>query len=256
MKIASFNVNSLRARLDIVHDWLKTQSPDVLAVQETKVQDKDFPLKAFADLGYHIAFRGQKSYNGVAIFSKTEPKNVSFGLDDDPRDEPRLVRAQINDITIVNTYIPQGHLPDTDKFRYKLAWFERLQTYFDTHFTPKDPVIWLGDLNVAPEAIDVHDPKRLLGHVCYCPEVSQAFDAINNWGFVDTFRLHNQDEGQYTFWDYRAKNTLERNRGWRIDHIMATQPCADRCTACEVDKTPRALERPSDHTPIMATFDL
>ncbi len=256
MKIASFNVNSLRARLGIVHDWLKNQSPDVLAVQETKVQDKDFPLEAFSDLNYHITFKGQKSYNGVAIFSKTEPKKVSFGLNDEPKDEPRLVKAQINNITIINTYIPQGHLPDTDKFKYKLAWFKRLQAYFETHLTPEDPVLWLGDLNVAPKAIDVHDPKRLLGHVCYCPEVSKAFDAIRNWGFVDTFRLHNQDEGQYTFWDYRAKNTLENNRGWRIDHIMATQPLADKCTACEVDKTPRALERPSDHTPIMATFDL
>lgn len=256
MKIASFNVNSLRARLEIVHDWLKTQNPDVLAVQETKVQDKDFPLDAFADLDYHIVFKGQKSYNGVAIFSKTEPENVSFGLDDKPKDEPRLIQAQINGITIVNTYIPQGHLPDTDKFRYKLDWFKRLQTYFETHFTPKDPVVWLGDLNVAPEAIDVHDPKRLLGHVCFCPEVTQAFYAIRDWGFTDTFRMLCQDEGQYTFWDYRAGNSVERNRGWRIDHIMVTQPLVDKCTACDVDKTPRLKERPSDHTPIMATLEL
>ena len=256
MKIASFNVNSLRARLDIVHDWLESQSPDVLAVQETKVQDKDFPLSAFSDLNYHVVFNGQKSYNGVALFSKTEPKDVRFGLDDEPRDEPRLAQAQINGITIVNTYIPQGHLPDTDKFRYKLDWFARLKTYFETNFKPGDPIVWLGDLNVAPEAIDVHDPKRLLGHVCFCPEVTQAFYAIRDWGFTDTFRMLCKEEGHYTFWDYRAKNTLERNRGWRIDHIMVTQPLVEKCTACTIDKAPRAKERPSDHTPIMVTLDL
>lgn len=256
MKIASFNVNSLRARLDIVHDWLKTASPNVLCVQETKVQDQDFPVDAFSDLDYHISFTGQKSYNGVAIFSKNEPTEVSFGLDDEPKDEPRLIRAHIQGISIVNTYIPQGHLPDSDKFKYKLDWFERLYTYFNTHFHPSDKVIWLGDLNVAPEAIDVHDPKRLMGHVCFCPEVTQAFYKIRNWGFVDTFRKHNPEEGQYTFWDYRAGNAVERNRGWRIDHIMATESLADKCTACDVDKEPRLKDKPSDHTPIMATFDI
>jgi exodeoxyribonuclease-3 len=256
MNIASFNVNSLRARLDIVHDWLKSRTPDILAVQETKVQDQDFPVEAFADLDYHITYKGQKSYNGVALFSKIAPENVCFGLEDEPKDESRLIRANINGVTIVNTYVPQGHLPDTDKFRYKLEWFARLKAYFETHFSPRDPVVWLGDLNVAPEAIDVHDPKRLLGHVCFCPEVTQAFYAIRDWGFVDTFRMLCQEEGQYTFWDYRAGNSVAHNRGWRIDHIMATQPLADKCSACVVDMEPRLKDKPSDHTPITATFDL
>jgi exodeoxyribonuclease-3 len=190
----------------------------------------------------------------VAIFSKTPPENVAFGLDDEPRDEPRLMRADIQGITIVNTYIPQGYMPDSDKFKYKLDWYKRLKVYFATHFKPTDPVVWLGDLNVAPEPIDVHDPKRLLGHVCFCPEVTEAFYRIRDWGFVDTFRQHCRDEGHYTYWDYRARGTVERNRGWRIDHIMATQPLADKCTACVIDKEPRLKERPSDHTPIMATF--
>jgi exodeoxyribonuclease-3 len=254
MQIASFNVNSLRARLPIVMAWLKKIQPDVLAAQETKVQDSEFPLDAFAELDYHIVFKGQKSYNGVAIFSKTPPENVAFGLDDEPRDEPRLMRADIQGITIVNTYIPQGYMPDSDKFKYKLDWYKRLKVYFATLFKPTDPVVWLGDLNVAPEPIDVHDPKRLLGHVCFCPEVTEAFYRIRDWGFVDTFRQHCRDEGHYTYWDYRARGTVERNRGWRIDHIMATQPLADKCTACVIDKEPRLKERPSDHTPIMATF--
>lgn len=254
MKIASFNVNSLRARAAIVAAWLEKTQPDVLAVQETKVRDSEFPLDAFDHLGYHIVFKGQKSYNGVAVFSKTEPHNVSFGLDNEPKDEPRLLRAEIRGITLVNTYVPQGYMPDSDKFKYKLTWFDRLRTYFATHFKPTDPVVWLGDLNVAPEPIDVHDPKRLLGHVCFCPEVTEALYRIRDWGFVDTFRMHCQDEGQYTYWDYRARGTVQRNRGWRIDHIMATHPLADKCTACVIDKEPRLKERPSDHTPIMATF--
>ena len=255
MKIASFNVNSLRARLGIVQPWLETHRPDVLAVQETKVQDEDFPLAPFKELDYHIAFKGQKSYNGVAVFSRTPFASIASGLDDEPHDHSRLLHVQVKGLHIVNTYVPQGFEPDSDKFQYKLAWFERLRQYFAHHFSPDDPVIWLGDLNVAPTDIDVHDPKRLLGHVCFCPEVSAAFNRIKDWGFEDLLRKHHSEPDLYTFWDYRGRGAVKNNRGWRIDHILATAPVANTSIDCTIDKEPRLQERPSDHTPIIVDLN-
>ncbi|MCK5173639.1 MAG: exodeoxyribonuclease III [Planctomycetes bacterium] len=255
MKIATFNANSLRARIEIVTGWLAENQPDVLCIQETKVQDHDFPLEAFEGSGYNVVFRGQKKYNGVAIFSNSRISDVSFGLDDEPKDEPRLAKAVIKGVTIVNTYIPQGFEPDSEKFRYKLDWFERLGRYFQSHFKPTEKLVWLGDLNVAPEAIDVHSPEDLFGHVCFCQEVRDALKKVLAFGFVDVFRAHCTEPEQYTFWDYRA-NSLRRNRGWRLDHIMATKPLAQRSTACWIDKTPRSAQRPSDHTFLTAQFDL
>jgi len=255
MKVASFNVNSLRARLPIVLGWLGECQPDVLCVQETKVQDTDFPVDAFKESGYVYAFKGQKSYNGVAIFSRSEMENIKFGFDDEPRDQARLIKAEINGIVIVNTYIPQGYLPESEKFEYKLNWFERLLKYFDKNFRPTDPVLWVGDFNIAPEPIDVYDPAGLLGHVCFHPEAHKALDKVMRWGFVDVFRMHCSEAGRYTFWDYRLRNSVERNLGWRLDHIMATQPLAQTSTACYIDKNVRLAERPSDHTPIIAEFE-
>lgn len=255
MKIASFNVNSIRVRLPIVVGWLQRNQPDVLAVQETKAQDNDFPHEAFNEIGYKCAFRGQKSYNGVALISRHELEHVKFGLPDEPRDEPRIVAATVQGISLVNTYVPQGYLAATDRFQYKLDWFGRLLSYFRTRFKPSDPVLWVGDLNVAPLPIDVYDPVALEGHVCYHPAVREALAKVVEWGFTDLFRKHHTEPEQYTFWDYRIGNFFEKNRGWRIDHILATTPLADRCTACTIDKEPRAAERPSDHTPIVAEFD-
>ncbi|MHC4528944.1 MAG: exodeoxyribonuclease III, partial [Planctomycetota bacterium] len=255
MKVASFNVNSLRARLPVVLAWLTEQRPDILCVQETKVQDVDFPGADFGKAGYKYAFKGQKSYNGVAIFSKSEIENVRFGLDDEPKDEPRLIKAEVNGIAIVNTYVPQGHMPDSDKFQYKLDWFGRLLKFFKKHFKPTDPVLWVGDLNIAPEPMDVYDPDALLGHVCYHPQVHEALAKVMEWGFVDVFRKHCGQAGQYTFWDYRLPSSVNRNLGWRLDHIMATRPLADKCIACYIDKQPRLAPRPSDHTPIVAQFE-
>jgi exodeoxyribonuclease-3 len=254
MKIASFNVNSIRARLPIIIPWLEKNQPDVLAVQETKVQDEDFPCKDFDNVGYNYAFKGQKSYNGVAIFSKSPITNLQFGFDNEPHDQPRLLRAQIGKISIVNTYVPQGYSPESEKFDYKLKWFDRLVKYFEKNFTPKDLVVWLGDLNIAPDPIDVYDPIGLLGHVCFHPDVHKALQNVMEWGFVDVFRMHNAEPGQYTFWDYRMRASFKRNRGWRLDHIMASQPLAQKCSACWIDKNPRQADRPSDHTPILAEF--
>ena len=254
MKVVSFNVNSLRARLPIVLAWLAEYQPNILCVQETKVQDNDFPIEAFKETDYKCVFKGQKSYNGVAIFSRSESKNVEFGFEDEPKDEARLIKAEINGVIIVNTYIPQGYLPESQKFEYKLNWFSRLLAFFEKKFEPTDPVLWVGDLNVAPQPIDVYDPVNLLGHVCYHPQVHEALENIVQWGFVDVFRMHCREPGQYTFWDYRL-NSFKRNFGWRLDHIMATKPLAEKCTACYIDKQPRLAERPSDHTPIIAEFD-
>jgi len=255
MKIASFNVNSIRARLPIVVGWLETNRPDVLAVQETKVQDPDFPIQAFDEIGYQAVFRGQKSYNGVALFSLDPVRDVEFGLSSEPNDEPRLVKAVVNGLTIVNTYIPQGFEIDSDKYQYKLKWFKRLRAYFQEHFSPTDPLVWVGDLNVAPTPIDVHDPDAKVNHVCFHADVRQALEQVMAWGFTDLFRLHCPDPEQYTFWDYRGPKTFERNRGWRIDHIMGTEAAAQRCQRCYIDREPRGAERPSDHTPIIAEFD-
>jgi exodeoxyribonuclease-3 len=255
MKIASFNVNSLRARLPVVTRWLIENQSDVLCVQETKVQDTDFPTVEFDKIGYNYVFKGQKSYNGVAVFSKSKITNVQLGFGDEPKDQARLIKAEINGIKIANTYVPQGYMPESEKFEYKLKWFARLRKFFESNFKPADPVIWVGDLNIAPQSIDVYDPEVLLGHVCFHPQVHKALNEVMQWGFVDLFRLHNSEPGHYTFWDYRLPSSFKRNLGWRIDHIMSTKPLAQKCTACYIDRKPRTSEKPSDHTPIVAEFD-
>jgi len=254
MKIASFNVNSIRVRLPIVITWLQKHRPDVLAVQETKAQDGDFPLEAFKQIGYSCAFRGQKTYNGVALIARHKIERVEFGLPDEPRDEARIATATIQGITLVNTYVPQGYLTTSDRFQYKLDWFRRLLSLFRTRFKPGDPVLWMGDLNVAPLPIDVYDPAAMEDHVCYHAAVRKALAEVMEWGFTDLFRKHCTEPGQYTFWDYRIGGYFKKNRGWRIDHILATVPLTDRCTECYIDKEPRAADHPSDHTPIVAVI--
>ena len=253
MIIATFNVNSLRTRLGIILDWFGANQPDVLCVQETKVQDHDFPVEAFAQSGYEFVFRGQKKYNGVAIFSKSPISDVSFGLADEPKDEARLIKAVINGITIVNTYIPQGYDRESEKFQYKLRWFARLAEYFKRHFKPNDSIVWAGDFNIAREPKDVYDPEGLWGHVCYCSEVQNALNKIMEWGFVDVFRRHCNQAAQYTFWDHRG-GAFRQNMGWRLDYIMATKTLAAKCTNCWIDKKPRSADKPSDHTPLIAQF--
>ncbi|MBI5055014.1 MAG: exodeoxyribonuclease III [Nitrospirae bacterium] len=256
MKVASFNVNSIRARLNIVIDWLKKESPDVLCLQETKATDADFPLTAFKETGYHAVFRGEKSYNGVAVISKETPENIRAGFDKNGSDGTRLITVTINNIPVVNTYVPQGFHPLSMKFKEKLEWFQRLHEYFNRNFKPDKPLVWVGDFNVAPEAIDVHDPKRLLGEIGFHPDEHAALKKIMQWGFVDVFRMHQPDAGQYTFYDYRAKNAIKRKTGWRVDHIWATRPLAEKSVRAWIDMAPRLLEKPSDHTPIAAEFKI
>lgn len=258
LKVVTYNANSIRARMTLILDWLGRESPDVLCVQETKVQDKDFPAEPIREAGYHVVFKGQKAHAGVAIISREEPQEVAFGLDDgeDP-DEPRLIRVVIGGVSVVNTYVPQGRDPESEHFQYKLRWFERLRAFFGRHYAPDQPLVWMGDFNVAMEPIDVYDSKRLEGHVCYRPEVREALRQVGEWGFVDVFRRHHPGEsGHYTYYDYRARNPVERGVGWRVDHIWATGSLAEKSTDAWIDTDARLAERPSDHTFLVAEFDL
>ena len=255
MKIASFNVNGVRARMPIILRWLEQHQPDALCLQETKVQDPDFPHKPLADIGYRAAFKGQKSYNGVAILSRVEPEKLSTGFADRSEDT-RLICADIGGVTIVNTYIPQGRDVNTEHFVYKLEWYDRLLHYFDARFDPDDDIVWVGDLNVAPTPLDVYDPEKLAGSVCFHPDEHNALQRMVDWGLEDVFRRHHPDEQVFTFWDYRIPNGVKRNLGWRIDHILTTRSLANASTDSWVDQEPRLLTRPSDHTPIVAEFSI
>lgn len=257
MRIASFNANSIRSRLEIILDWIDRNECDVLCVQETKVEDKDFPSDAISRAGLHCVFTGQKAYNGVAIISRMPPQDVVIGLGLlEPDAEARIIRASFDGVTVVNTYIPQGTDVISPRFQYKLNWIRGMRDYFSRDFTPSDPIVWVGDFNVAREEIDVYDPEGLRGVVCFSPQEHEALDYVTDWGFVDVFRKHHPGEaGLYTFWDYRIPNGFKRRLGWRIDHIQATRPLADGSTGCWIDKEPRGMERPSDHTFIVADWD-
>ena len=257
-KIATYNVNSIRSRLHIILPWLKENRPDVFCMQEIKVEDGKFPVGEFEDAGYGVIFKGEKRYNGVAIASLEKPEMVNSGLDDgDPPDKDRLIRCVFSGIHIINTYVPQGRERESPHFAYKLEWFRRLRNFLDKLYSPDESLIWCGDLNVAPETIDVHDPKRLLGHVCFTPEVWEAFHHVKSWGLVDIFRKHHPGmPGNYTFYDYRVPKSVERGLGWRVDHILATPSFAAKSIRCTIDMNTRIAERPSDHTVLVAEFKL
>lgn len=255
MKIATFNVNSIRARITAVNSWLAANKPDVLCLQETKVVDQDFPIAAIAATGYHAVFRGEKSYNGVAILSKARLTDLRFGLDDgQPPDETRLIAARFGAIQIVNTYIPQGRAIEHTMYQYKIQWFKRLRQWFDRHFTPRTLLVWVGDLNVAPEAKDIHNADKQINHVCYHQDVRSAFEHTKAWGFEDIFRKHHPEGGQYTFFDYRTTNAVKHNMGWRVDHILATHKLAAKSRDSYIDLTPRLQPQSSDHTVLVAEF--
>jgi len=252
MRIATFNCNSIRSRLDAVLRWLADNSPDILCLQETKVQDAEFPADAFRLAGWQIAFRGEKSYNGVAIVSRRKADEVSFGLDSEPADAPRLVHARFGKLHVVNTYVPQGREIEHAMYAYKLAWFARLKTYFQKRFTTATPLLWCGDLNVARHPIDVSNPETKTNHVCYHQAVRDAFEDILAFGFTDLFRRHNPDLVDYSFYDYRAPFNPDQKRGWRIDYVLATPPLASKSAAAAIDLAPRTRPKPSDHCPLYA----
>lgn len=256
MKIATYNVNSIRRRLPLVLGWLAQHSPDVMCLQETKVQDSEFPVADFEAAGYHASFRGMKAYNGVATLSRLVPEQVIHGLHRNPDNEDvRILQTVIDGIPIINTYVPQGYLITSEKYAFKLAWFGRLRDYFNEHLDPRKPALWVGDLNVAPEEIDVYHPERRVNDVDFHIDARNEYKQTLAWGFVDVFRKLHPDRIQYTYWDY-FRNAFQNNWGWRIDHILATASLASRCRVAEVDLEPRRGAGASDHTVVWAEFEL
>lgn len=255
LKVATYNVNSIRSRMHIVIPWLQENEADILCMQETKVDDTKFPVKEFEDIGYKVVFHGTGRYNGVAIASKEELKEVKFGLFG--KDPDRLVRGVYGDIHVINTYVPQGYKIDSPRYQYKLEWLKSMRKLFEEEYDPGWMILWCGDMNVAPEEIDVHNPKRLKNHVDFHIEARKAFKEVVSWGFIDVFRKHHPNEPhQYTFYDYRVKNAIERKLGWRVDHILATKPLAEKSVNSYIDMMPRLAEKPSDHTVLVAEFEL
>lgn len=257
MKIATWNVNSIRTRLNHVIDWLTANPVDVLCLQETKVVDDKFPLAAFTDIGYHAYTDGQPSYNGVALLSKTPLSDVSRGfsaiLGDDGTPfaaQKRVITGILNDVRIVNLYVPNGSSVGSDKYAYKLQWLSTLHDYLSALLQEPNHLLVCGDFNIALEDIDIHDPKGREKEVMATDAERAALRAILDLGFADSFRKFTPDGGHFSWWDYRAAS-FRRNAGWRIDHIYLTPGAYDRAIACTIDKAPRKLEQPSDHTPVI-----
>jgi exodeoxyribonuclease-3 len=255
MKIATFNANSIRSRLPIILQWLEDYQPDVLGIQETKCQDEDFPASAIEATGYHVVFKGEKSYNGVALICKTEPTDVKFGFDDGgPVDETRLIRAVVDGVAVVNTYVPQGRAIDHIMYKYKLGWYKRLKKLFETEYSAGQKLAWIGDINIAVEPIDVNRPETRKNDPCYHIDAHNAFLDVCSFGFTDLFRRHHPREEIYSFFDYRAKDAIAKNLGWRIDYVLTTEPLTAKCISCDIDLEPRKREKPSDHTFMVAQF--
>ena len=251
MRIATWNVNSLKVRLQHVTDWLASHQPDVLCLQETKTEDAKFPLEAIRQTGYQVVFNGQKTYNGVALLSRVAPVNVTADIPgfDDP--QKRVLAATYGDTRVVCVYIPNGESVDSDKYQYKLRWLAALTEWLRAEMQKYPRLALLGDYNIAPEDRDVYDPKEWAGKVLFSDLEHTAFKGLLALGLTDSFRMFDQPERSFTWWDYRM-NAFRRKLGVRIDHILLSAPLAQNCSACAVDIEPRKLERPSDHTPVFA----
>jgi exodeoxyribonuclease-3 len=251
--IATWNVNSLRVRGEQLREWLKAHSPDVIALQETKIQDGDFPLEEFRAAGYHSEFSGQKTYNGVALLSRHPMTDVIRDIpdfDDPPR---RVLAATIGDFRVVNLYVPNGQAPGSEKFAYKLKWLEALTRWLQREAAAHPGLVVVGDFNVAPEDRDVHDPAAWVGCVHVSPEERAALARITALGLVDAFRHFEQPDKSFSWWDYR-QGAFRRNNGLRIDLILVHRQLLPRLSGCRIDVEPRRVERASDHTPVLATF--
>lgn len=254
MKIATWNVNSLRVRLPQVLDWLESAQPDLLAVQETKLTDAAFPVEELRAAGYHAVYSGQKTYNGVAVLSKAPVEGVLTDPPDLDDPQRRVLAVSAGPLRVINLYVPNGSEVGSDKYAYKLAWLAKIRGFIAGEMETHPQTVVLGDFNIAPEDRDVHDPESWREKIlCSTPE-RDAFRALTGLGLSDLFRRFEQPEGSFSWWDYRAA-AFRRNLGLRIDHILASPRLAERCTGCTIDKAPRKLERPSDHAPVVAEFD-
>jgi exodeoxyribonuclease-3 len=252
-RLATWNVNSLKIRLPHLLDWLASAKPDAMCLQETKTEDRNFPLAEIEAAGYRVVYSGQKTYNGVAILARSPLSAMAHGIPGFADDLKRVIAATVGDVRILCLYAPNGQEPGSEKYAYKLRWYSALTDWLRSEVGKKLAV--LGDLNIAPEARDVHDPKRWEGKIHFSEPEREAFRALIGLGFKDAFRLFEQPEKQFTWWDYRLA-AFQRGWGLRIDHILLSPELARRCTACSIDTAPRKLERPSDHTPVVAELDL
>ena len=255
MKIATWNVNSLRVRLPHVLDWIKTEQPDILALQETKTEDKSFPVTDIEAAGYKVIYSGQKTYNGVAILSRIAGSDIVTDIPDLDDYQRRVLCATIGGVRVLNVYIPNGEAVGSEKYSYKLGWLEKLTAYVEAQCAVYPQLVLLGDFNIAPEPEDVHDPALWENHVLFSEPERAMFRQLVSLGLCDTFRLFEQEPNQFSWWDYRMA-AFRRNIGLRIDHILASPALRKACVSCHIDKTPRTWERPSDHTPVVTVFDL
>ena len=255
MRISTWNVNSLRVRMEHLGRWLADNAVDALAIQELKLTDEDFPREAIGGLGLQVACFGQKTYNGVAILSRAEAKDVVTGIPGDSDPQRRVIAATIGRVRLVNVYVPNGQAVGSEKYAYKLAWLGRLREYLATLLERHEHLVVAGDFNIAPEDRDVHDPAAWEGSVHVSAPEREALAKITSLGLEDVFRRFDQPGRSWSWWDYRM-NAFRRDHGLRIDLVLATAALAARCTACTIDRAPRAWERPSDHAPVTATFDI
>lgn len=255
MKIATWNVNSLKVRLPQVIDWLQANQPDMLCLQETKLINENFPADEIAAVGYQSVFAGQKTYNGVAILSKQQGNEVITGIPGFADEQKRVIAATYGDVRVISVYVPNGDSVESEKYGYKLKWLPALTGWLQQELQDYKKLAILGDFNIAPEDRDVYDPQLWQGKVlCSQPERT-AFNELLKLGLEDSFRLFEQAEKSYTWWDYRMM-AFRLNRGLRIDHILLSHELADACVTCAIDKAVRKLERPSDHAPVMAELSL
>ena len=255
MKITSWNVNGIRARLTHVVDFLRNEEPDVLCLQETKVVDESFPIEALEDEGYDVSFYGQKSYNGVAILAQHEIEQPFCGMPDDPEDaEKRVIGATVKGVRVLDLYVPNGQDVGTDKYEFKLDWMRRLRAFLDASFSAGEPLAVVGDFNVTLDDRDVHDPDWWRDRILCSDRERQAMRSVMAFGLDDTLRLHHTEGGIYTWWHYRAGAAFA-DEGMRIDYVLTTPPLTARCRAVTVHKDLRLAKSPSDHAPVTAEFD-
>lgn len=251
--IASWNVNSLKVRLPQVIDWLKSSEADILGLQELKMPTEVVPVEAFEALGYHCVASGQKTYNGVALIAREEPRDVVTDIPGFEDPQRRVLAATIGDVRVIDLYVVNGEAVGSEKFAYKLDWLDALHGWIATEMMAHERVVVMGDFNIAPDDRDVHDPEAWAGKVLCSDEERQRLQRLLNLGLVDTFRLFEQPEKTFSWWDYRAAG-FRRNRGLRIDLVLASRPLADHCEQAWIDREPRTWTRPSDHAPAVARF--
>lgn len=254
MKLASWNVNSLKVRLPHVLDWLTEHQPDILGLQEIKTIDENFPQDEIEATGYQVNFAGQKTYNGVAVISKLPATDIVTdlpGLDDPQR---RVLGCTVGDLRFLNLYVPNGSEVGSEKYEYKLGWLDALTKYVKSQLTEHKKFVVVGDFNITPDDRDLWDPVGWKGKILASPPERAALQKLLNMGLTDTFRLFEQEENLYSWWDYRAAG-FRRNNGMRIDLLLSSPAMTERCTASYIDKEPRKLERPSDHAPVVAEFN-